>query len=878
MPSLPLPIFDAAQFDAQLATETQPLRPYQEALKQGGLTMRTMFEAGAPVRELVRYRALLVDELLGRIWQHYFPAAADDICLVAVGGYGRGELHPASDVDLMILLRHPGHDYQEKIESFVTFLWDLKLEIGHSVRTIEECIREGREEITVATNLMESRLLCGSKPLFEEMQEATGPKHIWPNVQFFEAKWEEQKRRYQKFGDTAYSLEPNVKEGPGGLRDIQMISWVTRRHFNTGALHDLVNHGFLTEREYHVLIDGQDYLWRVRYALHILTGRHEDRLLFDYQRELALQFGYQDGPDNLAVEQFMQSYYRTIMELGRLNDMLLQLFQEAIVYANYPINERFRSRMGYLEVTRDDVFAQQPLALLETFLILEQHPELKGIRASTIRLIRDHCHLIDERFRNDPAACRLFMEIIRQPRGLTHELRRMNRYGVLAAYLPAFARVVGRMQYDLFHVYTVDEHSMFVVRNLRRFTVREFQHEFPLCSHLISTLDKPELLYIAGLFHDIAKGQGGDHSELGARDATEFCTRHGLDSEETALVAWLVQNHLLMSITAQRKDISDAKVIHEFSTRVQDQRHLDYLYLLTVADMRATNPELWNSWKDALLKELYNATSTALQQGDEQPLNQEQQVRQTREQARLLLHKQGFSEEQVEQVWENPNTEYFLQHTPEEIAWHTGAIAHCQPADLPLVLVQPLKQRGSTAIFIYGPAEEHQFAITTSVLDQLDLTIVDARIIASSNGFTLDTFYILESSGEAVTDPYRLEEIRSTILQWLQHPEKQHRITPRHIPRKLKHFDIPTRITFEQDEHNARTILRITTADHPGLLSRLGLAFLQCRVKLLVARVTTIGAQAEDIFYITDMEHRMITDNETLELIRKTILALLDQG
>lgn len=878
MPTLPLPIFDAAQFDAQLAADTQPLARYQGALRQGGSAMRAMFAAGSPVRDLVHYRALLLDELLLRIWQHHFPAAADDISLVAVGGYGRAELHPASDVDLMILLQDAAHGYQEQIESFLTFLWDLKLEIGHSVRTVEECIREGREDITVATNLMESRLLCGSRPLFEEMQEATGPRHIWPNIRFFEAKWKEQKRRYQKFGDTAYSLEPNVKEGPGGLRDIQMISWVTRRHFNTSTLHDLVSHGFLTEKEYHVLINGQDYLWRIRYALHTLTGRHEDRLLFDYQRELALQFGYQDGPDNLAVEQFMQSYYRTIMELGRLNDMLLQLFQEAIVYANYPINDRFRSRMGYLEVTRDTVFAEQPLALLETFLILEQHSELKGIRASTIRLIRDHCHLIDDQFRNDPEARRLFMEIIRQPRGLTHELRRMNRYGVLAAYLPAFARIVGRMQYDLFHAYTVDEHSLFVVRNLRRFTVRQFRNEFPLCSRIIDTLANPELLYIAGLFHDIAKGQGGDHSELGAITATDFCTRHGLNSDDTALVAWLVRNHLLMSITAQRKDISDAKVIHEFSLKVGDQMHLDYLYLLTVADMRATNPELWNSWKDALLKELYNATSRMLQQGEERPLDQKQQIRQTQEQARLLLYNQGFSEEQVELVWENPNAEYFLQHTPEEIAWHTGAITHCKPEELPLVLIQPLKQRGSTAIFIYGPAEEHQFAVTTSVLDQLDLTIVDARIIASSNGYTLDTFYILESSGKAVTDPYRLEEIRSTILQQLQHPEKQQRIVPRHVPRKLKHFDIPTRITFEQDEHNARTILRITTADHPGLLSRLGLAFLQCRIKLLVARVTTIGAQAEDIFYITDMDNRMITDHETLEVIEKTILALLEQG
>ncbi len=872
-------LFDSSKFESALsdlnARNENPLKLFQDTLKSGDQILKERFENKVPAEDLVTGRAYLVDQLLQHAWEGSFNQECDDIALIAVGGYGRGELHPHSDIDLMILLASMKHDqYKEQIESFLTFLWDIGLEVGHSVRTLRECIKEGTRDITIVTNLMEARLLSGPENIFNRMRTATNTKHIWPSEQFFEAKYEEQKKRHEKFGDTAYKLEPNIKEGPGGLRDIQVIGWVTKRHFGASTLHELVTHDFLTEKEYSTLIEGQNFLWGIRFALHTLTNRREDRLLFDYQRTLASQFGYEDIDDNLAVEQFMQCYYRTIMELNRLNEMLLQLFQEAIIYANFPINERFRSRMGFMAVTHDNVFKEHPLALLEIFLLLEQHPELKGVRANTIRLIRDHCYLIDDEFRKDPRANGLFMQILRQPQGITHEFRRMNRYGVLAAYLPAFGRIVGRMQYDLFHTLTVDEHSLFVLRNLRRFTVPEFQDEFPLCSNMILNINKPELLYIAGLFHDIAKGMGGDHSELGAEEVRAFCLQHKIDSDDTEFVAWLIQNHLLMSITAQKKDISDPSVIMEFAEKVIDKNHLDFLYLLTVADIRATNPGMWNSWKDALLKELYHGTKKALQQGLEIP-DQKKLISDIREKILPSLKETGLTIEQIDNLWNDLSEEYFFYYTPEEILWHISSIAKRREDELPLVEVRLLEKRGSTAIFIYGPVQNNQFAIITSALEKLGLTIVDARIITSRQNYTLDTYLVLEENGEAIEDEYRLDEIQKTIISSLEKHENPELLVSRRQIRQIKHFKIPTRVTFETDPHNIRTIMKVVTADRPGLLSKIAQAFLKCNIQLQIARISTIGAQVEDVFYITDQNNLPLEDKVEIEKLRKTTIDML---
>ncbi len=874
-------LLDVAAFDAALQSHQPPLPLFRDALKAAQQVLVERFLAGRAATELVPARARLVDALISRAWRLFLPDDAPDIALVAVGGYGRGELHPASDIDVLILLRKSDESYRSGIEAFLTFLWDIGLEIGHSVRSVEECVEEATKDITVATNIQESRLLIGNAALYEQQRRRCAADKIWPGPEFFKAKLEEQIQRHQKYHETAYNLEPNIKESPGGLRDIQMIGWVAKRHYDVDNLHALVAHHFLTEAEYQQLHQCQAFLWQVRFGLHVLAGRREDRLLFDHQRRLAKQFGYRDKPGKLAVEQFMKQYYRTVMELSRLNEMLLQLFKEEILYADDPsepviINKRFQARKGFLEVRHENTFSRYPFALLEVFLLLEQHPELKGVRANTIRLLRRHRELIDASFRSDLRNRSLFMEIMRQTSGITHELRRMNRYGILAAYLPAFGHIVGQMQHDLFHVYTVDEHTLMVIRNLRRFTVPEFQHEFPFCSKLIQTVPKQELLLIAGLFHDIAKGRGGDHSVLGAVDAAAFCREHGLSDYDTHLVAWLVENHLLMSVTAQRKDISDPDVVHEFAVQVGEENHLKYLYLLTVADIRATSDKVWNSWKDALLKELYHATRLAFRRGLHNPVIQSEHVQDTRAQAKKLLTGHPFDSETVETLWAKLGDEYFLRYLPDEIVWHTEAILSHPHPEQPLVLIRDIPKRGGTEVFIYTRAFDTLFLCATSLLERYGATIMDARIFDSRDGYTLDSFVVVDQEGKMLGDGQLTMELQQQLKTSLSTPAEAITTVSRQLPRQAKHFTFPTTVTFEPDSHHNRTVMEVKAFDRPGLLSRIARALQECQVQLHNARIATYGERVEDFFYITNKQNEAITDAAQLECLSKTIKEYLN--
>jgi [protein-PII] uridylyltransferase len=865
------------------ATTAQHIRAYRAALDAGHETVKQQFTAGADAGDLVRALSWLVDRLLTRSWQEQVKHHAE-LALVAVGGYGRNELLPGSDIDLLVLLPDGSDDqpYQEDLQRFLTFLWDIGLEVGHSVRSPAECAVQAEQDVTVMTNLVEARFLTGDPRLFAAMSVATAPDRIWSSQAFFAAKLKEQKARHARFHDTAYKLEPNIKESPGGLRDIHMVGWVAKHHFGADRLEQLVEHGFLTRMEYLALARGQAFLWRVRFALHTLTGRREDRLLFDYQRPLARILGYRDSDHQQAVEIFMRDYYRNVQELNRLNEMLLQLFREVILHAGEPaepvvINKRFQSIKGFLEVRNEQIFKHHPFALLELFLVLQQHPELEGVRASTIRLIRSHAHLIDERFRQDARARHLFMEIFRQTEGLTRVLRKMNRYGVLAAYIPAFARIVGQMQFDLFHVYTVDEHTLFLVRNLRRFTVPRFAHEFPLCSEVIQTLPKPELLYLAGLFHDIAKGRGGDHSELGAQDAYDFCILHQLGEADAELVAWLVRHHLLLSTTAQRQDISDPAVIHGFARKVGDAVRLDYLYLLTVADIRATNPELWNSWKEALLQELFNQTRHALRSGLEKPVEQAVWIRETQEEARQLTTDAGLDPAAVAVLWDTLEDDYFLRHSPDEIAWQAGVILGAPQDQDTLVALRTLPQGGGTQLFLYTRLSHNLFSLTTALLDQLGLNIMDARIVTSRTQCAFDTYVIMEREGEedAIQGQYRSEEIRQALLKRLRSGTTTPPAVTRRPPRQHQHFHIPTQIRFPDHEPSDRTMVEIITTDRPGLLSQIGQAFNACKVSLENARVATFGVRAEDVFYVVN-EDGSVLDEAQQEKLRETLLQHLE--
>jgi [protein-PII] uridylyltransferase len=865
------PLVNRAELDRVLRGDTTAVGAFREALRQGGEKLGQRFRRNEAIEDLVRARAELVDEIILSAWEYLAEDLLERVDLVAVGGYGRGELHPQSDIDLLVLLdTRIENNADESIGQFLTFLWDIGLEVGHSVRTLGDCEAQARGDVTVLTTLMETRLLAGPGKLFRELPVRIGTDRMWDSAEFFRAKVDEQIERHGRYHDTAYNLEPNVKGSPGGLRDIQMINWIARRHLGAKRLEDLVAHDFLTEGQLRILTTGRAFLWRIRFGLHLLTGRREDRLLFDHQVKLAQMLGYEDASFTLAVEQLMQRYYRTVMEVSRLNEMLLQLFEEAILLDKteppVPLGPRFQSRHGYLEVTDEQVFARDPSALLEIFLLLEQNLELRGVSARTIALIKQHLWLIDEEFRQNPRHHRLFLDILRAPQGVTRTLKRMNTYGVLGLYLPAFGRVVGRMQYDLFHAYTVDAHTLFVVENLRRFALPRFDDEFPACSAVMQRLEKKEIVYLAGLFHDIAKGRGGDHSELGAVDAEAFCLEHGMSRYDARLVAWLVQHHLLLSLTAQKKDLNDPNVINEFARTVGDQTHLDFLYVLTVADVRGTNPKIWNSWKDTLFWELYQSTRRALRRGLANPIDQEELIRDRQAQAEQILYQAGLPPDRWQKIWSNFTEEYILRHRPEEIAWHTRVLAEGTDPSSIIVDVNELISSGLTSIMVYSPEETRSFVRATAILDELGLTIVDARLIPLTATQSLDTYCVLESDGSPILDRRRLDEIRQCLFKALTNRDSQSLKVTRRAPRQVRMFSTPVQISISQDPVNQRTVIELVAGDRPGLLLQVAKVFEQQQVALQNAKIATIGERAEDVFFVTTADQRPLDDVHSEQL------------
>jgi len=854
-----------ATLPTALAATQDPIAAFRKALADGDTSLKLRFADDEPVEGLVRDRARMVDIVLRSAWQLHVGAHANEVNLIAVGGYGRGELHPCSDIDVLILLpKSESVAAEAGIERFLAFLWDIGLEVGHSVRTIDDCQRESAADVSVATTFIEARLLCGPDHLFQSMRRALAQDKVWSSKAFFEAKVAEQQSRHHRYHDTGYNLEPNVKASPGGLRDIQTIGWVAKRHFGAETLDELIGHGFLTDAELRKLRQAQAFLWKVRFALHTITGRREDRLLFDHQIRIAKQFGYEDATYTLAVEQFMQRYYRTVMDVSLLNEMLLQLFREAILNEGentiVPLNPRFQIRNDYLEVASDDTFVRNPSAILELFRLLQENPDIRGVRATTIRLLGRHLWLIDEEFRQNPRHHRLFLELLRAPAGVTHELRRMNLYGVLGRYIPAFGRVVGRMQYDLFHAYTVDAHILFVLRNLRRMALPRFEHELPEMSRLFATLQRPELAYLAALFHDIAKGRGGDHSDLGSVDAEAFCLEQGLTRYDSRLVSWLVRNHLLFSVTAQKKDISDPKVIQDFARIVGDQTHLDYLYLLTVADVRGTNPKLWNSWKASLFHDFYERVRRALRRGIESPVDRVELVAETKAKALELLAHEHVQPERAATIWARMNDIYFLRYTPAEVAWHTTLLADTEPEDVSLlVAVRTAVERGGNAVLTCGPHRQENFARTTALLDQMGLNIVDARITPLDGGLGLDTYLVLEDTGLPIADRQRAHQIEQQLRRVLLSPEADLPVVTRRAPRQVRMFTTPTQITFTEDPLQNRTVLEIIAGDRPGLLSEIGRVFLAEQIDVNTAKIMTIGERAEDVFYITDAQGGPLT-------------------
>ncbi|HKI74290.1 MAG TPA: [protein-PII] uridylyltransferase [Pseudomonadales bacterium] len=877
--------------ESELARAKQAMPVFKHAITTFLKDLEQRFYEGEDVETLLHARAEFIDQVMQLAWRRFEwhenlgSWRKQRISLVAVGGYGRGELHPNSDVDILILLERGSYDtHRANIQSFLTLLWDIGLEVGHSVRSIKECRNQARADVTVLTALMEARTVCGSDELRSRMAALTAESKIWSAKKFFQAKREEQRERHSKSDHTEYILEPNVKTSPGGLRDIQTFMWIAKRKFGSVTFDDLVALKFITEDERDILRQGQSLLWKIRYGLHLLAGRDDDRLLFENQQKLAELFGYEDN-DQLAVEQFMQAYYRTALAVNAVSELLIQHFEEEIIQSGErpsirPINERFQVTNNYIEVTSDDVFIKHPPALLELFVVLGNDGSIEGTRASTIRLIRSQIDLIDDKFRNDPEVTQLFMELLGSSEHLFSQLRRMERYGILGAYLPEFGHVIGQMQFDLFHIYTVDAHTLQVVRNMRRFRYKNQEQLFPIAAYIFSRLPKVELLYIAGLYHDIAKGQGGDHSELGVRYVEDFCRRHHLGTWDTNLLRWLVLNHLKMSYTAQRRDISDPEVIKEFAEFVGDQVRLDYLYTLTVADINATNPTLWNSWRASLMRQLYVETRKVLRHGVENYVDKSDYVADARVRAIARLEESGLTQAQIHSILDEFDEDYFLRESISDIVWHVTAIKDHDLDAGPLILIRndPLTQgrEGATHIFLYAKKRDYVFAAAVSALDVLNVDVVDARIGMSERA-VFDTFIVLESGGHPVgNQPGRIEQIRSTLAKHIMASGKVKPMTHRRTPRALKQFGFKTEVTMSHDFTNEQTILEVVTPDRPGLLAVIANIFVDMDIVLQSAKITTLGERVEDVFYIVDKKNMAISYPDLGEVIKDRICEELD--
>jgi [protein-PII] uridylyltransferase len=890
-PSTPLTrnrkkLFSAEQFTESLAESASKISCYREAVGNARKILDECFLQKNDIESIIKDEAWFVDQLLIHAWEQYDWKDADDISLIAVGGYGRAELHPYSDIDIQVLLtKSDKSKYKDDIEHFLTFLWDINLEIGQSVRSIKENQQEAAKDITVATSLIESRTLCGNPALLDTVMSQIEKKKVWQPKQFFQAKKDEQINRHRKQNDIDYALEPNLKEAPGGLRDIQTIGWISKRHFGATNFLDLVKRKFLEENEYQDLIKGRNFLWKIRYGLHMVSGRREDRLLFEHQRTLAEIFGYKDDKRSLGIEKLMKEYYRVVLTLRELNDVLLQLFDEEIIRSKerakiVSINNRFQIRNNYIEVKNKNVFENTPFALIEIFALLAQNEKIAGIRAATIRLIRNNRHLIDNEYRRDIRNISMFMELLRSPHMMVGRLREMKRYGILSAYLPEFGRIIGQMQYDLFHVYTVDDHTLQVMENMRRFRHPEASEKFPVAAALFHRLPKVELLYIAGLYHDIAKGRGGDHSQLGKRDAELFCRRHRLGKWDTALVSWLVEHHLTMSSVAQREDIQDPEVVKKFALNVGDQTRLDYLYVLTVADINGTNSTLWNTWRASLLRNLYQLTKRALSQGLEETVGKAELIKENQKSAIALLESAGLTGKQVKDIWNNPSEDYFLRESPQDITWQTIAIANHKSNVAPLILIKnntENKNEGATQIFIYTQNSHFLFANIATALDRLNLNIQDARIYTTDSDYSMTNFMVLESDGKPIgKNPQRMEEINKTLNNYVS-STKALKPTEKHRPsRKHRQFTHRTDTTLSNHEHTPYSILEVLCTDRPGLLAKVAGIFVEMDITLHTAKITTLGENVEDVFFITDPDNNPITDKIAGQKLQDEIKKNLD--
>jgi [protein-PII] uridylyltransferase len=835
-----------------------------------------------PVEELMDDLTCLVDELVLDAWQQHL-SAHNDVALFAVGGYGRRELHPGSDIDLLVLAKRP-EKLRTPIENFLRDVFDLNLEVGHSVRDVKGCLQQARADITVATALLERRVMAGDMTLVRKLDEKLRPDRVGSADEFFRAKYEEQTQRHDNYLDTDYNLEPNVKTSPGGLRDIHTALWICLRQFATTDTEQLVALGVLTDQERRWLEDGRRFLWWVRFGLHLIVGRKEDQLRFAHQRELAQRLGFVDTDAKSGVERFMHHYYRHVLALTEVNDIIIQFFRER---SDKPrrdkvetINDDFALRNKHIETQDEDVFRNNPAALLEMFVIIAHREDVEGVSAATIRLIRESLHLIDDSFRNKAEHTQLFMRLLKAPFNIVTQLTRMRRYGVLARYIPEFGQIVGQMQHDLFHIYTVDAHTMMVIGNMRRFRYPEAMQHAPVAHQCVQAIPKPELLYIAGLYHDIGKGRGGDHSELGAVDARLFCQRHQLNAADTDTVCWLVERHLYMSSVSQHQDIYDPEVVQDFAREVRSEMRLNYLYALTVADINATNPTLWNNWRASLLRHLFNETRKALKNGLASLPDRADAIKACQESTlERLQDATDTTPQQINTLWQDLGEDLFLRHPPAQIAQLTEHLLEHNRADGVFVHLEDTPTQsaseGATLLYLMLADRPGVFAAIVTSLSKLNLSIVDASIHTSASGQCFNTVTVLNHAGEAIAEQDSLRQrICDSLRKSLNDETLDTAGEERRISRQLRELPWPTEVEVTTEDN--LTTISILAADRPGLLAHLGLLFMELKLTLRSARITTLGERVEDIFIVQNERGEGLYDTEEIYTLQHTLRQRLD--
>ena len=835
-------------------TLSSPLTPSavkieRENLKQFELENFSRYS----IFELIENRSDFYDALLIQLWQEMGLSELQGIALIAVGGYGRREMFPLSDLDFLILVKQtPSLEIEEKITQFIQFLWDCGFEVGNSVRTLEQCESEGKQDITIATNLLEARFLAGNRPHFDALNELVKNADFWSKEDFFNAKVQEQIERYQRYHNTAYNLEPDIKYSPGGLRDLHLLYWVALRHSGALTLEAILQSGFIYPQEYQQLQESRAFLFKVRFALHLILKRYDNRLLFDRQIKVSELLGFR-GEGNQAVEKMMKCFFQALHRISLISNLLIQHYRENVLSSNqdsviHQLDDDFQLINQCLCLRNSFVFQEKPARILDLFFYLTQY-EQANIHSDTLRQLQISLDQLPQKLCEIPAAREKFLRLFNQPNAIKRAFILMHQYGVLTAYLPQWQAIEGLMQFDLFHIYTVDEHTLRVMLKLESFLSQESAQKHPIAHRIFSQLSDRTLLYIAVLFHDIAKGRGGDHAELGAVDVADFAQLHGLDRREIDTLVWLVQSHLLMSITAQRRDIHDPEVVMNFAEAVQNQVRLDYLTCLTVADICATNGHLWNSWKRSLFASLYEFTEQQFIQGMKELLDYSEKSEENRKLAQQILT-QDYSDItpiSIEQLWDRCPEDYFVRNTPKQIAWHTSLLVDF--AEALLVKISNRFSLGGTEVFIYCQDQPHLFNKVVSTIGAKKFSIHDAQIITTQDGYVFDSFIITELNGELVEFDRRreLEQALTVALQSEKLPALS--ITPN---RQLQHFTVQTDVRFLHENKKEHTEMELVALDKPGLLAQVSQIFTELNLNLLNAKITTVGEKAEDFFILTN--------------------------